>query len=264
MIEHKLEQGSPEWVAARIGIPTASQFARLITPKKREPSASRHKYRAELLTEWLLGQPLDWGATLWMGRGSELEDEARRFYELERDVEVQRIGFVTRDDGRVGGSPDGLVGDDGGVEIKCPSALQHVQYMLGEDPEYFAQVQGYLYLTDRRWWDLLSYNPALPPVLKRIPRDDEFIAALVAILDKDFLPQLDREKAQLNQYRVAGPVADFAPMTAEEVARFLTDVREAEDAGRVDERFAEELAAAVFSERWPQARIGWRAIRGAA
>jgi len=199
-----VEQGSLEWLDARLGIPTASQFDRIITPKSRKPSASRATYRAEILAEWLMGQPLDWGTTAYMDRGTELEAEARRYYVFERDVEVEQVGFIVRADGMVGGSPDGLVGDDGILEIKCPGPAQHVRYMLGEDPDYIGQVQGYMYLTGRKWADILSYHPDLPKVIHRIERDEEYLAALVPVLDA-FIEQLQADKERLAEHRVLRP-----------------------------------------------------------
>lgn len=197
---HNVEQGSPEWLTLRLGIPTGSQFDRLLTPKTRKPAAARFKYRAELLTEWLLGYPVESGSSPWMERGTGLEAEARRWYEFEKGVTVQRVGFVTRDDGQAGCSPDGLVGDDGVLEIKCPSAVQHVLYMLSEEPDYIGQCQGALYLTGRRWVDFLSYNPVLPPVLVRVQRDEEYITALAEVLDS-FVAGLALDKAALAEHR---------------------------------------------------------------
>lgn len=259
MIIHDVRQGGEEWMRLRLGIPTASQFDRLLTPKTRKPAAARAKYRAELLTEWLLGQPLEWGSSTWMDRGTGMEDEARRFYEFERDAEVERTGFISRQDGQAGGSPDGLVGRDGGLEIKCPAALQHVQYMLGDDLEYVGQVQGYMYLTGRAWWDVISYNPALPPVITRVARDEDYIGALVPVLD-EFVKQLERDKSQLAEHRLRGPALDFAPMTEDEVAAFTADMMAHAD---VDPRFAAEAQAAAFEGRWYSARQAWKAVRGA-
>ncbi len=197
-------QGTLEWMTARLGMPTASQYDRLLTPKSRKPSTGRFKYRAELLAEWLLGQPTDWGSTNWTTRGTEMEAEARRWYEFQGDVEVQQVGFITRDDGKTGGSPDGLIGDVGILEIKCPAATNHVQYMLGEDPDYIGQCQGLMYLTDREWVHVLSYNPELPPALNAVFRDDEYIAKLVPVLD-EFIEELDKQKEKLEEHRVVRP-----------------------------------------------------------
>lgn len=195
------EQGSPEWMEARLGIPTASQFDRIMTPKTLKPSAQASGYRAELVAEWLLGHPLDWGTNAYMERGMELEEEAKRYYAFQTGQEVETVGLVLRDDGLVGGSPDGLVGMHGLVEIKCPLAVQHVRYMLGEEPDYIGQVQGYLYLTGRRWCDVLSYHPDLPPVIQRVERDEDYIAALLPILE-EFVVRIEADKLQLAKYRL--------------------------------------------------------------
>jgi exodeoxyribonuclease (lambda-induced) len=139
-----------------------------------------------------------------MERGVEMEEEARRWYAMERDVDVTRAGLVLRDDGLVVGSPDGLVGEDGVVEIKCPSAAQHMRYRLGEEPDYLGQVQGYLYLTGRQWCDFLSYHPELKPFLRRYPRDEEYLAALVPVLD-EFAEQCARDREDFAVERVLRP-----------------------------------------------------------
>ena len=198
------EQGGPEWLLSRLGRPTASQFDRILTPKTRKPSAAQSTYRAELIAEWLMGQPLDWGTTAWMVRGTEMEDEARHYYEMIRDVEVERVGFVARDDNLTGGSPDGLVGADGVLEIKCPLPVQHVKYLLGESPDYIGQVQGYMYLTGRAWCDFLSYHPDLPAHLERIARDEEYLKAFVPVLD-EFIEKLEADKKRLAHHRVERP-----------------------------------------------------------
>ncbi|HUT57336.1 MAG TPA: YqaJ viral recombinase family protein [Phycisphaerae bacterium] len=202
-----VDQGTLEWAMGRLGIPTASCFDKLLTPQTRKPSTSRDPYRAELVAEWLMGQPLDWGTNAWMERGTELEDEARRWYEMDRGVDVEQVGLVLRDDGLVGGSPDGLVGADGGLEIKCPAAVQHVKYLLGIDDlatAHTGQVQGYMYLTGRASWDVLSYNPALPAVVVRVARDEDYQAALVAVLEP-FIEQVEADKAKWAEYRVPRP-----------------------------------------------------------
>ena len=192
-------QGSDAWRTARLGIPTASQFGRLITPKTRKPSASADGYLRDLVAEWLLGVPLDDATSQWMERGAEIEAEARSTYSLIRDLAVLQVGFCLRDDGKVGCSPDGLVGEDGGLEIKVPSAAIHTGYLLEPDSladEYRCQVQGSLYVTGRAWWDLLSFNPVLPPVLVRCDPDKEFIAVLAEIVD-NFVARLEAAKAKL-------------------------------------------------------------------
>lgn len=184
MIRVDCQQGSEEWLRARLGIPTASRFSDIVTPKKGDPSASMAPYCYELLAEQLLGRPLDDQTSAFMERGTALEKAARAWYCFERETTVEEVGFLLRDDGRVGCSPDGLVGDDGGLEIKCPSAAVHIGYLLGEaGAKYRCQVQGCLWITGRKWWDFVSYNPDMPPVLVRFERDEDFIAKLAAGVD---------------------------------------------------------------------------------
>ena len=197
MIRIECIQGSPEWTNARLGIPTASQFHRIITPKTMKPSSSASGYVHELIAEWVLGFPLDNDGSLLMERGQEMESEAVRWYELERNCDTESIGFCLRDDGQVGCSPDRLVGADGGLEVKCPSPKVHVGYLLaGVSEEYRCQVQGQLWITGRKWWDLLSYHPDMPPALVRIERDEAFISALSESVDS-FLLQLADGKAKM-------------------------------------------------------------------
>lgn len=197
MIIIDCEQESPEWIEARLGIPTASNFHRILTPKTGKLSASADGYAYELIAEDMLGHPLDESESQFMTRGSSLERDAFAFYEYTRDVETQKVGTILRDDARVGCSPDRLVGDDGGLEIKCPSAKVHVGYMLGHDADaYRCQVQGAMWLTGRAWWDWLSYNPELPPVLIRFERDEEFIEKLARVVDQ-FAAYLDECRGKL-------------------------------------------------------------------
>lgn len=199
-----MEQGTHEWEMARLGVPTASKMDSILTPKTRKPSGGRPKYRAELLAEWLLGQPLDAGSSSFMARGTEMEDRARKWYELQYDVDVEQVGFILRDDEAVGCSPDGLVGDTGGLEIKCPAAVTHVAALLGDMTDHVGQCQTAMYLTDRSWWDVLSFNPDLPPVVNRVLRDNKYIEALVPVLD-EFVVTLTKEKIRLAEHKVVRP-----------------------------------------------------------
>ena len=184
MIELPVKAGSPEWVAARISIPTASRFSEIITPRTMKPSASATRYVAQLCAEWLLGASLDEGATQWMERGTDLEAQAIKYYEMQRDVDTTDAGFCLIDDRSCGCTPDRFVSTDGGLEIKCPSPAVHVMHLLGNPAdEYRAQVQGCLWITGRKWWDLLSFHPELPPALVRVERDMEFIGALAEAMD---------------------------------------------------------------------------------
>lgn len=180
MIRIECEQGSAEWAKARSGIPTASNFHRIVTPKTGRLSESSHAYLCELLAERMLGVSLDDSMSEWMERGKELEESAVAYYELQKDTETEEVGFCLRDDRSAGCSPDRLVGDDGGLEIKCPSAAVHVAYLIDPPHKYRPQIQGSLWVTGREWWDFLSYNPILPPALIRFERDEDYIEKLAA------------------------------------------------------------------------------------
>ncbi|HLS34240.1 MAG TPA: YqaJ viral recombinase family protein, partial [Brevibacterium sp.] len=120
-------QGSPEWLAARLGLPTCSQADRILTPARLRPASGAVTYRLQLLAEWVLGYPIEWsGSSAYMERGTELEAEARAAYEVEMGVDVEEVGLVLAPGGAFAGSPDGLVGEDGGLEIKCPALHTHI------------------------------------------------------------------------------------------------------------------------------------------
>lgn len=176
------EQGSAEWLAARLGVPSASCFDCIITPKTMKPSASQVPYLARLVAEWFLGQPIDDKSTAFMDRGTELEPEAVAYYALVNDADVREVGFCVRDDMDAGCSPDRLVGDDGLLEIKCPGPAAQMAYILGGAAslaaDHYCQVQGQLWVTGRAWVDLLAYHPVLPKVAVRVTPDAAFQTAL--------------------------------------------------------------------------------------
>jgi len=176
-------QGDDTWFALHCGIPSAGGFDRIMTPKTRKLSASSIDYRNRLLADWLLGSRPDDVVSAWMARGKDLEARARAAYEWDHAA-VQEVGFILRDDRMVGCSPDGLVGDDGLIEIKVLSAANHVGYLLGPGQEdYQTQVQGQLWLTDRQWCDRVTWHPEWPMVVRRVERNDEYIADLAAAVD---------------------------------------------------------------------------------
>jgi hypothetical protein len=200
MIRVDVQQGSPEWLRARLGIPTASRFDQIITPKTGKLSSSIDKLVHTLLAEQLLGVPMDGASSAFMERGEVLERKAVEFYEFERGVETEPGGFVLRNDRRVGCSPDRFVGPDGLLEIKCPSAAVHIGYLLDRDGiGYKPQVQGQLWLCEREWSDTLSYNPDLPPALVRQARDEDYITLLAAAVEQ-CLSYLDECKIKLQAH----------------------------------------------------------------
>jgi hypothetical protein len=199
MIRIDCPQGSVEWIEARLGIPTASQFDKIITPKTMKLSDSSAKYAWALIAEQILRAPVDGGSSAFMQRGETLERRAVSYYELNRDVETDPVGVILRDDRRVGCSPDRLVGDDGLLEIKVPNIANHIGYLLDADGiGYRAQVQGQLWIAEREWVDTLSYNPEMPNALVRVGRDEKFIAALAQAVDQ-FLEMVDTMKLELQR-----------------------------------------------------------------
>jgi len=175
----EMEQGTQEWLEARLGCPSGSGFSKLITASG-TPSSSAESYINDLIAELITGESTPFHVTEWMQRGTELEPFARMNYELETDREVTEVGFCMHDILRCGVSPDGLIDDDGGIEIKCPKPSTHVKYLRkGTLPsEYKAQVMGCLWVTEREWWDFMSYHPQMPNLLIRVHRDEEYINQL--------------------------------------------------------------------------------------
>jgi hypothetical protein len=198
MITHSCVQGTTEWAMLRVGIPTASAFDKIITPKTLKFSGQADDYAHRLIAEQVLGVPLDNATSGFMDRGKDFEKRALAYYGMQRDVdELKPIGFVTRDDGRVGCSPDHFVDANGLLEIKVPAAHTHIAYLLDEQGiGYRCQVQGQIWLCEREWCDTLSWNPEMPAALVRQYRDDMFIAALSKAVTT-FLEMMDDMKAKL-------------------------------------------------------------------
>lgn len=214
MIEHQVVQGSPQWRALRCGIPTASQFHRIITPKKRERSSQLDQYARELAAEKLLGQPIETITTRAMAQGTEREAAAVAVYELRRGVEADLVGFMTTDDGRVGASPDRIVRSlNRLLECKSPQPHTHIGYLLGAGPDenYFCQLQGQLYVANYEQVDIVSFYPGLPDVVVEVRRDEKFIAALEPLLG-ELCGLVDAHMAKLKAmgYEPA-PIEDSAP-----------------------------------------------------
>lgn len=199
MIVEDVEQGTFRWKSLRFGIPTASGCARIITPTGR-PSAQQDGYIARMVAEWITGDDGDvWGGNFDTERGRKLEGEARRFYAFQRDLEVRQVGFCWRDETKTSGcSPDGLVGDHGLLELKCPKASTHVGYLVsgGVPRKYRPQLQFQLHVTGRDWVDFVSYHPDFPPLLVREHPDGQIQAALEDVMP-GFLEKLARAKEML-------------------------------------------------------------------
>jgi hypothetical protein len=228
------EQGTPEWFEARKGIPTASEFSTVMSEGKEgllptaimdamvkndctaaqlaaavkaarargaSPAASRLKYLRTLAGEIIRGTPEEEGfSSAAMERGKVMEAEARDLYAFAQGVDPAQVGFVRN--GNAGASPDSLIGDDGGLEIK--TALAHIQIdrlQKRELPtEHKAQVHGNLWITGRAWWDFVSYSPGLPPLILRVERDEEYIAKIAKAVEA-FNEELDSIVQSIRTYQ---------------------------------------------------------------
>ncbi len=209
ILDHK--QRSPAWLRARTGLPTASKAGRLITPAKYAPVSGKaaRAFLAEMLAECVIEAPCDSVDSGWMDRGTELEPRALEWYELTRGVDVQAVGLCLNDERTFGFSPDGLVGDDGGVEIKCLSAKHHMRAWLDLDAvyrEYRLQVQSSLWASGRAWWDLVFYNPRIDSVVYRATPDPKFAEAFAPVL-KTFTTRLAEARERYGLLPPGHPMA---------------------------------------------------------
>ena len=206
------EQGSELWAASRCGLVTASRCADMLAKIKKGVSASRSKYRAELVIEILTGQPYPQYVSQEMQWGTDQEPFGRAAYEMQQDVLVETCGFVLHPTlPRFGASPDGLVGEDGMIQVKCPNTSTHLNCMLsGVVPvEYAPQMLAEMACAGRQWSDFVSFDPRLPKHLqlfvRRLERDQKLIVALEAEVVK-FTAEVDDVLAKLPQPEAGQPV----------------------------------------------------------
>lgn len=221
MIIHNVAQGTPAWLALRSGIPTASNFKKILTPTGK-PSTQAADYMNQLLAEFVVGHPFEGPKTQWMERGSEMEDEAVKAYAFATDTDPAEVGFITNDAGTVGVSPDRLVGDGALLEIKCPSPNTHVGYMLtgSVEDDYTPQLQGQLWIAERESVDIVSYHPELPVVIIKVNRNEEYIAKLAAAVNHFLDKMLD---ARLELERRFGPFRRYVQPPVEAHPFGITD-----------------------------------------
>ena len=178
---HDIQQGTPEWFACRAGIPTASKFS---TVMAKGEGKTRSEYMRKLAGEIITGEPSEQFSNVHTDRGNAMEDEARETYAFINEALITRVGFIRN--GNKGASPDSLVGENGGLEIK--TALPHIQIDRLErnrlPPEHKAQVQGNIWISEREWWDFVSYWPKLPILQVRVYRDEEYIKTMSDEIDR--------------------------------------------------------------------------------
>jgi len=184
-----MEQGSEAWLNARLAVVTASHFKDVLNAK-----TGRMTYMMRLVAEKQQGKPQDSFHNKSMENGQVYEEHARKYYEDMFGVVVQQVGFIKW--GQIGCSPDGLVGDDGGVEIKCSDGPTHYRIILADKmpTAHIPQIQGNIWVAEREWLDFISYDPwgqFKPFYCKRIFRDDQYIDNILAPACKQFLEELN-------------------------------------------------------------------------
>lgn len=192
-----MEQRTDEWFAVRCGKVTASRIADVVARTKTGYGADRANYMAELVVERLTNTRAESYTNAAMQWGIDQEPAARDAYSARTGELVTEIGFIPHPRiAMAGASPDGLVGVDGMVEIKCPNTASHIEYMMEGEPahKYFLQMQWQMACANRQWNDFCSYDPRMPEGLQlfivRVPRDDSVIEMLEAEVEK-FLAELD-------------------------------------------------------------------------
>ena len=208
-IEINVEQRSKVWFDLRKGVLTTSNFKDIITPTGKL-SSKRHGLLGKLLADYFnfdLGPEVN---AYWMQRGIELEPEAREAYASMEGVDVTQTGFVFKDETRtVGGSPDGLIGDDGIVEIKCPAPFTHLTWLYEAlknevvPDDHKPQLQGLLWVCERKWIDFFSYLPDAPRLLLRVEADPKFQDAFdqhVPLFLKELSEAKEFLRAEFNKF----------------------------------------------------------------
>lgn len=200
---YDVEQNTLAWLNLHIGIPTAAGLDNLLTPEfeQRTGEMPRTFVYKKLAESWR-GKPLVNLGTFSVEQGMILEEEALPFFTLETGKQVERVGFITTDDGKFGCSPDGVVGETG-LEIKCPEAWTHTKYLLnGVLPkEYAPQVHGGLYATGFKSWTFMSYRRGFPPLILKVERDETIIAKIAKAVER-FHADFNFAKDKMTKMRV--------------------------------------------------------------
>ena len=197
------EQRSPEWFAARLGKATASNFANVLAAKS---TAAYRNYRTRLALERITGAQPDIFQNEAMRQGTEREPLARIAYEAVTGHLVEEMGFCLHDTLDCGASPDGVISDAKGLEIKCPTPGKHAEYLRqkAEPSEYTAQIQGCMWVLGRDEWDFVSFAPEFPEnaqlIVRTIKRDDAYIEKLASAIES-FMREVAQEVELINNYR---------------------------------------------------------------
>lgn len=193
MIIHEMEQGTQEWLNVRLGKFTASTFGDLFMAKS---TKGYNNLINRVAFERLTGEQAESFSNAWTDRGTELEPEAREAYENLTFRKVRQVGFIELDEW-TGCSPDGLIGDDGLLSIKCPKFSTLMDYHLSGKipPEYLWQMYGELLITGRKWEDFFVYHPRLKPILRRVERDEKAMLELAGKIGEAIVDAKKRMEA---------------------------------------------------------------------
>lgn len=197
-----VEQATLKWLRLHLGRPTASSFSSILTTDMELRKGEGVKtYIYEKCAEVWRNEPLPQFASFQTDQGLLREEKAKPAFEMENNCKIIPCGFVESADRRCGCSPDGLIGEDGGIEIKCPEAQTHVKYLIENKlpNDYVQQVQGSLYVTGRKWWKFYSWRAKFPPFVLTVERDEELMEKIDASMQK-FYAQLDEAMATLKAY----------------------------------------------------------------
>lgn len=213
-IHPQTEQFSEAWFEARKGRPTASRFSDFITPARCDLSKSATNFALELIAECFFPQHAAFFGTPWTERGVDLEAEARAAFSAHTGLLIEQVGFVTRNDGVVGCSPDGLIPESGGgyesgLELKCPAPKTHVRYVYeGVLPdEYKLQVHGSMAVTGLDRWHFFSYAPGVQPFHLVVNRD-AYTEKLSATLDEFLLLYADLREKMIPRLMISTPTTE--------------------------------------------------------
>ena len=180
-----MNQGTAEWLSARAGLITASRIADLMAKTKTGESASRANYRGQLVAERLTGKPQESFTNAAMQWGTDQEPMARSAYEIAHGEMIEQVGLILHSSiPLTGASPDGLIGDKGLIEIKCPNTSTHIDYAVSGKPpnKYLLQMLWQMECTGREWCDFVSYDPRMPEDMQlfivRVNRDEKRISEI--------------------------------------------------------------------------------------
>lgn len=199
------EQRTDEWFKARLGRATASRFKDIMLTIKSGEAAGRKNYRAELVAERLTGVKDETWTSSAMQWGIDNEPLARLRYELLTENIVEECGFFTHESLMAGASPDGLIGEDGLLEIKCPNTATHIETLKSQELpyQYYWQVMGQMWITGREWCDFVSFDPRMPKnaqiFIKTVERD----TVAIERLERDvvtFLREVSADEQFIRQY----------------------------------------------------------------